>query len=295
MSGYNLMTLNAGTIIDNFTVEQLPKNNNHRAKFEYDLSDKSSIRRELISSIDRYDDNALFYQIRQVVGDTAATEENALQQVILFIDFEEVFKTQKDFKTKEYTSLKKEDFNANPVYRLKWIFDKDNGGITLTFDGKNFKTFVPFDKSASMSRDCKISFIDKDIKEKVDNRLLLDLDFSKIKVVASKYYAYRGLYLSSGYRIEQAGIFQLNAETVIVLNDIEELWSGNVFTAKLNDNFWECQNSDEELSVNLFDGEGLISPDFAIFISPSLHFRQNCVRFVVRFHFWSGVKFTPAR
>ncbi len=90
MSGYNLITLDAGKILDNFTVEQL-KNNNYCAKFAYDLSDKISIRREIISSVDRYDNNALFYQIRQVVGNTDTEEENALQQVIVFVDFWKVF------------------------------------------------------------------------------------------------------------------------------------------------------------------------------------------------------------
>lgn len=293
MSGYNLMTLNAEKILDNFTVEQL-ENKNYRAKFEYDLSDESSIRREIISSADRYDDNALFYQIRQVIGNTDAEEENSLQQVIIFVDFEKVFESQKDFNTsKDYRSLKQEDFNANPVYRLKWIFDKDNGGITLTFDGKNFKTFVPFDKSQSMSRACKISFIDKAFKAEINNRLLLGIDFSKISVVASKYYAYRGLYLSSGYRIEQAENFKFNAETVIVVNDVEELWSGNVFTAKLNDDFWECQNCSEKLSINLFDGEGLISPDFAKIVSDFLKSKYNFAgdshSFQVRMPFIKGV------
>ncbi len=293
MSGYNLITLDAGKILDNFTVEQL-KNNNYCAKFEYDLSDKSSIRREIISSIDRYDDNALFYQIQQVVGETDAEEENSLQQVIIFVDFKKVFENQQDFKTsKDYRSLKKEDFNANPVYRLKWIFDKDNGGITLTFDGKIFKTFVPFDKSPSMSRACKISFIDKDFKAEINTRLLLGIDFSKISVVPSKYYAYRGLYLSSGYRIEQAENFKLNAETVIVIDDIEELWSGNVFTAKFNEDFWKCENCSEKLSINLFDGEGLISPDFAKFVSNFLKLKYNFAgdshSFQVRMPFIKGV------
>lgn len=294
MIGYNLITLDASIIIDNFTVEQLATNNNYCAKFEYDLSDESTIRREIISSVDRYDDNALFYQIRQVVGKTDVEEENSLKQAVIFVDFKKVFENHQDFKTsKDYRSLKKEDFNANPVYRLKWIFDKDNGGITLTFDGKIFKTFLPFDKSPSMSRACKISFIDKDFKSKIDARLLLGIDFSKISVVPSKYYAYRGLYLSSGYRVEQSESFKLNAKTVIVIDDVEELWSGNVFTAKLNDDFWKCENCSEKLSINLFDGEGLISPDFAKIVSDYLkseyNFERDSHSFQVRMCFTKGV------
>ena len=228
-----------------------------------------------------------------MVGETDVEEENSLQQVIIFVDFEKVFETQKDFKTKDYKSLKKEDFNANPVYRLKWIFDKDNGGITLIFDGKISKTFVPFDKSASMSRACKISFIDKEIKAKIDKRLSLGIDFSKISVIASKYYAYRGLYLSIGYRIEQAENFKLNVETVIVVDDTEERYSGKFFTGKLKDDFWEWQESEENLSINLFDGEGLITPDFSKFVSDCLKSKYNFVgdshSFQVRMPFIKGV------
>ena len=293
MNGYNLITLNASKILDNFTVVQL-ENRNYKAEFHYDLSDNSSIKREIILSTDKYDNNALFYQIEQTINRVSDKNDDILRQVIIFVDFDEVFKKIKNFETsKKYNSLKKEDFNTNPVYRLRWIFDANNGGITLTFNGNVTKTFVPFDKSASMSRNCKISFIDKEIKPLIDDRLLLGINFSEINVIASKYYAYRGLYLSSGYRIEQNERFTLNHETVIVIDDLNKQVINKVFTAKLNKELWECYENEENLSINLFDGEGLISPEYANFVSDQLkvdyNFGKDSHSFQVRMPFTKGV------
>ena len=106
-------------------------------------------------------------------------------------------------------------------YRMQLLF-KD--GLFLSFDGENFKNFVPFDKSSSMARSCQITFIDSQIKEDLDKRLMLDMNmhFISKELVLSKFYAYRGLYLSAASRVDTVQKFPLNEETVIVLKDYEK-------------------------------------------------------------------------
>ena len=134
-------------------------------------------------------------------------DEDLLRQKLIFIDFKEdktnVFndidedEIYDDYRGKTEAELKGDKGFG---YRLRWLFDPCNG-VQISFDGKTWITFVPFDKSNSMARDSRISYIDKDLKAQLDRRLLLDIDFSKIKVIFSKFYSYRGLYLSTGYRI----------------------------------------------------------------------------------------------
>lgn len=72
-------------------------------------------------------------------------------------------------------------------------------GFKIIFEGeKEVRSFCSFDKSASMSRDNTISFIDETIFEEVDRRIGLDIDFTTISLTPSKYYSYRGLYMTEG-------------------------------------------------------------------------------------------------
>ena len=113
-------------------------------------------------------------------------------------------------------------------------------GLHLSFDGKNFKQFVPFDKSSSMSRNCQITFVDSQIKNVLDKHLMPDMNFLGKRIALSKFYAYRGLYLSSAYRIEIAQEFSLNEETVVVLEDyVEFLKDVPTFTAFKQGTLWK--------------------------------------------------------
>ena len=175
---------------------------------------------------------------------------NLLRESLIIVDFADLFRhniTSANEYDNNYKNLKFDDLkaetgsNANNNalgYRLRWMFDSENG-IQLSFDNKkNWKTFVPFDKSSSMAKECRITFIEKKLKEKIEKQLLLDVFYPDNirELIPSKYFAYRGLYLSSGKRIEQpkhdsttkpddAVAFELNKETVIVIKDRSQLIS----------------------------------------------------------------------
>lgn len=180
--------------------------------------------------------------------------------------------------------------NKGTIRRKEILLDKAKdlmeNGLDIKFE-KNTVHMVPFDKSGNMSRNSRISFINEDYYEEMNARLNLGMDFSKFNVVLSKYYAYRGLYLSTSQRVEHAKI-RITPETLIIMKDNKEEMIGAAFqrnvkyiTAKeaKGDNSpastqsWEF--TDEETSeiecVEIpFDGQGFISKDYSNWINEAL-------------------------
>lgn len=296
---WNLINLDAKKILCNLTQRYVKQDEygNYKVEFKYDLSDKNPMGRDIISSEDTFAENALFFQLRKILKADSKLEvdQNLMRSTLIFIDFKEVFSkygkvwssVQWPLNTPAKNDLLKE---AALPYRMQLLF-KD--GLFLSFDGENFKNFVPFDKSSSMARNCQITFIDSQIKKTLDRRLMLDMDFIGKRLVLSKFYAYRGLYLSSASRIKFDFKFLLNEETVIVLKDCEKTLSKSIFTASKSDKLWIYETKEKKLNINLFDGEGLISPDFAEYISDFLQSEYNYPKpshsFQIRMPFTKGV------
>ena len=77
---------------------------------------------------------------------------------------------------------------------LYFLFEK---GFYIEIDKETIRHFVPFESSASMSRNSRVSFIDQSIKNRLDNRLMLGMDFTfgsdnkadYVAVPAHKYFA----------------------------------------------------------------------------------------------------------
>lgn len=295
---WNLIKLDATKILCNLTERDITKQDdgNYKVVFKYDLSGDNPIGRDVILSEDTFADNALFFQLRKIlmVDSNLEIDENFMRSTIIFVDFKDIF-----FK-KDWSSVKlpadipsKEDLRTDKALtkKMEWLFED---GLELSFDGKNFKRFVPFDKSSSMAKECQITFIDSQIKNTLDKRLMLDMNFIGTKLVLSKFYAYRGLYLSTGYRVETVPKFPLNEETVIVLEDcMGFLKQITTFSAFKQGKLWEYETEPKDLKPNLFDGEGLISPDFAEYISNSLQknykFPAPSHSFQIRMPFIKGV------
>lgn len=196
--------------------------------------------------------------------------------------------------------------------KLRILFDN---GILLSFDGKEYLKFIPFDKSQSMSRQSRISFIREDMVDLVNKRLLLGMDFSRIPLLSlSKFYAYKGLYLSSGQRMNCVrGIsvnditssfgknynpIILNEKTFIVINDsvcnnscsaimakpVSSIKNGdnNTVSGYLKYELYESPNT--SLSINSFDGQGIISCEYASLIdekASSLQIRMPFIKGMV--------------
>ena len=298
---WNLIKLDATQILCSLTKHDVKQDEsgNYKVEFNYDLSDKNPIGCDIISSEDTFADNALFFQLRKILETDSKFEidQGVMRSTLIFIDFKGIFS---NYYGKIWSSVEwplntpaKEDLLKEEAlpYRMQLLF-KD--GLFLSFDGEHFKNFIPFDKSNSMARSCQITFIDSQVKEILDKRLMLDMDFIGKKLVLSKFYAYRGLYLSSASRIELASNFSLNEETVIVLKDCETTLTKSIFSASKLDKLWMYKTEEKKLKLNLFDGEGLISPDFAEYVSNFLQSNYNYPlspshSFQIRMPFTKGV------
>ena len=169
---------------------------------------------------------------------------------------------------------------------------------------------VAFDKSGNMSRKSRISFIDENYYATLNNRLNLGMDFSKIEIQESKYYAYRGLYLSSSKRIEHID-FKITPETLIVIKDERKdpknpdkpvtgynYESATYISAKEDmantgktGKVWNIDDVGEAKTLYVdtpFDGVGFVAPSYASLINASLG-TQNATSFQIRLPFAKGM------
>lgn len=171
---------------------------------------------------------------------------------------------------------------------------------------------IAFDKSGNMSRHSRISFIDENYYAGLNTRLNLGMDFSKIPVKESKYYSYRGLYLSSSKRINHKKLI-IDADTIVVLHDVRKDEKNpskpitgyyydkdiTIATAKLDVeedgskekiNCTFLKNKRKELlEVDIpFDGAGFISPEYASYINEALG-TTGATSFQVRLPFMKGM------
>lgn len=237
-------------------------------------------------------DNALFYQVCK----DAADYDSFLYRNLIYVDFSSLFRTLSAEKISSIIS--QIDTGKVTPYsfadQISKILDPEQGIKMIFPDGEEVQ-FVAFDKSSSMARSSRMSFINKRIYDDINDSLNLHIDFSKIPMQLSKYYAYRGLYLTSGKRIDECGAFQLNKENVIVLPDFEQ-------DVAVGDPLFQANNcSDGEAHsfsiilekrgehVNYFDGEGLISPYFSGLINNALALDADATSFQIRMPFIKGV------
>ena len=206
-------------------------------------------------------------------------------------------------------------------------------------DDKEYKTFYPLIESEN-EESTHLYYIDestwfsisgKDHKEKtetlrkeyaeyqklyIDKRLNLGIDFYGIDLALSKFYAYRGLYLSTSKRI--SGFKELNQDTVIIVPDrpygfnpenMKDYDFGEQGLDFDKDFYYQkevlcCTNTNEIIKgrINaepdtannrlkndtMFDGEGIICPEYADFIGKQLG-KEDVNSFQIRMPFMKGV------
>ncbi|MCR5176923.1 MAG: hypothetical protein K6C05_08765 [Anaerovibrio sp.] len=299
---HQLLTLNAKKIVNDTYSVHTEQNGIITLEFRCNLID-GLVGNQIVQHTDNFGSNALFDQMLQVLPESdSPLDKKRLQQHIVFLDFAEIFNTGMTINADDNKEIQREAeirSDAGLGYRLEQLFSH---GIMLSFDGDKWKHFVPFDKSNSMARQSRISFVDADIKEQLDKRLLLDMDFSQIQLIPSKYYAYRGLYMSTSCRIEQSEEFCLNEESVIVLPDkdnneykIKERFFTEIKETGEGQENQELKfgNRNLEIGMEFFDGEGLLCPEYAAYISDTLEtdygFEKPSNSFQIRMPFTKGM------
>ena len=276
---YKIITLNPQVLLEHFSV--VKKYLKYEMEYCLDFSKGVSGKSRSIMMTDEYNENPLFEQMRYELAarnlDEKQDKKQLLEDKIVFLDFSQLFqknaelKKAYDFSKKEWT---KEELFSDSIHDKMYFLFKN--GFYIQYDDKKVH-YVPFDGSASMLRACRISFIDEELKEAMDTRLCLGMDFSNIQVRPHKYFAYRGLYLTDCIRVKNDENLVLDENTVIVIEDSNHYYlSGNkpgdvvipVITAnEKEDTSWEIKKAEENPKMNSFDGEGMISSAYADLIN----------------------------
>ena len=220
--------------------------------------DAAMVYRTVVKSRTERPGNGYFDQLLRVKRDFAGRNPAYLSVFeptdLVYMDFAEVIRQ------------KKEDF-AKDLFAHGFVMKA----------GARTAWMLPFDKSASMSRKSVITFVDETLMAELEQRLTLGIFRKDQNYALSKVYAYRGLYLSSGTRIEEVpGEFELNERSVVVIPDTMSHRRNRdvrVFTETLGYDKETEQKPEygektygkksEEFEVNCFDGEGLICPEYA--------------------------------
>ena len=137
------------------------------------------------------DSCAMFHQLMyQLHGkgwrERGEEKVTALSDVLFYMDFAGIFDRRGTGRTQQARREK-----ARDMFRPE--------GITLDF-GSGPHRYVAFERSASMSRQSRLSFIRADLYEPMRQRIMLNMELDRCQL--SKLYAYNGLMFSSGTRVE---------------------------------------------------------------------------------------------
>lgn len=304
---YNLMTLNAAAMLGSAVVRQQDDTHNYRPEFKYDFN-KKYIKNSILENTDLHSDNALFYQIiasqyGHKAVDQYRHQTDCILRSLIYVNFKQVFSDQKETKGKKAGCLPSvsRKGNENDIDAKCSVLFED--GFSLIYEDGEIKTYIPFDKSGNMARNYSITFIDRDLFPDVDCRLRLGIDFSSIHVVLSKYFAYRGLYLTDGVRTAEDADHLLNHTTVLVLEDDTHDYMINnvvqnvpVITADENlllKGEFKSLEKKHPVRLNSFDGEGLVSPFFAEYMNRSrqqeVYMKRPGVSFQIRMPYIKGM------
>lgn len=172
--------------------------------YRFRLNQRATERCKSVSTPHEQDDNALFFQTMCVLRGGAFTPSKQdrlvedLADVIFYMNFENIFDRSGTVKYMERQR------KAEDMFRPE--------GICLNF-GSGEHRYLAFERSGSMSRQARLSFIREDVYEEVRRRIMLDMKIEWCQL--SKLYAYNGLMLSSGVRIDGVRI-EKNHRVIVI-------------------------------------------------------------------------------
>lgn len=224
-------------------------------QFSFDATDSS---KEYLMDMTQQDDCPIFYQLMCILhGDAVKTNVgicNDIADIIVYIDFSGIF-------------------DRNPVGRIaewqriaEYMFRPE--GIYLDF-GKGIHRYIAFERSASMSRESKLSFIREDFYEKAKERMTLGMNIGMCQL--SKLYAYNGLLFTGGRRIDD---FCLDDKNIVLIDNPKSIVKDvPVITVEddgTNNPMRRYTRTEKTANIEVteFDGEGLISVELSKKLNP---------------------------
>ncbi len=252
-------------------------------KWVFDLDGNATLHCIAMDAPDEQDDNALFFQTMCVLhgdGYEPATDERLIEDlsdIIIYISFSGVFEHLSG--QKKYTVRQK---------KAECMFSDD--GIVLDMGGGKHH-YLPFERSGNMSRKATLSFIRSDFYEPVRERIMLGMKIGMCQL--SKLYAYNGLMLSGGVRIDVPSLFKEDS-IIVVDNDKSVRYDVNVISVE-GEEAGEGQKKYHRvekkinLSILRYDGEGIISKKCAALIDRKCCGEHIHSSFQIRLPFIKGM------
>ena len=199
------------------------------------------------------DSCAMFHQLMfQLQGkrwrERGEEKITALSDVLFYMDFTGIFDRRGTGRTQQVRREK-----ARDMFRPE--------GITLDF-GSGPCCYVAFERSASMSRQSRFSFIRADLYEPMRRRIMLDMELDRCQL--SKLYAYNGLLFSTGVRVDGIRIDRKH-RVIVVDNPTKKMERVPVVSMQeggQRGSFFRYEAL-EDMKITCFDGVGLISKEYA--------------------------------
>lgn len=251
--------------------------------YSFDLSASATEKCKSRTAAHEQDSNALFFQTMCVLYGNGYSESNDgtlipdLSDAIFYMDFDRVFDRSAASKKQRLRQEK-----ARAMFRPE--------GVGLDF-GSGPHRYMAFERSGSMSRQTRLSFIRADLYDAVRHRVMLGMDIDYCQL--SKLYAYNGLMLSSGARIDGVDI-DCPHRVIVVDNPTRTEHLVPVITVeddgtKNTTRSYHRVAKKADVEVTCFDGEGLISPRFAARIDQELCGGHIHTSFQIRLPYVKGM------
>ena len=240
--------------------------------------DPEDLSRDYLVNQTLQDDCPMFFQAMRVLGEeiVPGSISDALFHAFVYVDFSGIFDRTPTGRTLE---LQKK---AEKLFRPEGLW------IDL---GKGYEQYFAFERSASMSRNCKLSFVRADLCKPLRQRMMLNMYIGKCQL--SKLYAYNGLMFTGGRRVE---IPEMMDEKHIILIDNPKDIIKNVKTITVKDDgtknsvrVYTRVEETADIKITEFDGEGLVSPDLAYILDSVKEENHPHHSFQIRMPYIKGV------
>ena len=251
--------------------------------YAFQLSAAETEKCKSLSAPHEQDDNALFYQTMCVLRGDAFTGTPGgqlvtdLSDIIFYMDFSGIF---------DRSGARKKHLIRQEKARV--LFRPE--GVSLDF-GSGAHRYLAFERSGSMSRQARLAFIREDFYDTVCRRIMMDMTIGDCQL--SKLYAYNGLMLSSGIRIDGIGIDRPHRVVVI---DNPTCTERNVSVITVEDDGTQSSTrkyhrveKKEDIEITCFDGEGLISKEYARVVDEKLCGKKVHTSFQIRMPYVKGM------
>ena len=197
------------------------------------------------------DDCPIFYQaifaLRDLGKNPDENDQNVLSEVFVYIEFQNIFGMTSNKKRMELAE------KAESFFRPE--------GLVINF-GRGDNRYIAFERSANMSRDCRMAFVREDLYAPLKERMQLGMEIGTCQL--SKLYAYNGLMFTTGERVRYEtfsytdNIIVVDNPTYIIPN-VEQITVTDDGSDGSMRKYRRIQQT-MDIEVMGFDGEGLVSP-----------------------------------